>query len=276
MDDNGMDNFKISLDEESPDKILSDDVNETKPPASNTRLFVFFVLMVILFSVGLGAVYIDIKKRLAANMNAGTTVVSNISKEVSANLSAIVARQQEYETKMDGALVDLIKSTTEMNNRLRKIESSLGSINASKSDKKELTAAITDFEKKVGPVQTALETLTSEMGELNERVKQEVASTRNGISSQGKKLEIMSKDLAILNVDKVDKKTFEKSIEKSIEKGIDRYAEKLGKLSKEIEFIRYKIKIIEERLPAPTYGEEPAAGSLSGEKKESISEQTLE
>ena len=161
-----------------------------------------------------------------------------------------------------------------MNTRLKKIEASINSLRKSKSDKKELSAAVADIEKKVAPVQTNLEKIHEEMSGVSENIRKEVSGLRDEITSQTKKFEAVSKEVAVLSVDKVDKK----NLESALQKEKTGYADTLSKLTKEIEFIRYKIKIIEERLPAPapTSGSQPPASLTPGLNKSNISEQTIQ
>ena len=206
MTNDSMDNFKIRLDDDNPDEVLNDQIAEETTPPSNRKIFLLFFLLLILMAAGMAVVYMDIKKRLATNIDAGTTAFSNISKEVSVAMAEISARQDELDKTMKNTATSFSASVSEMNTRLKKIEASINSLRKSKSDKKELSAAVADIEKKVAPVQTNLEKIHEEMSGVSENIRKEVSGLRDEITSQTKKFEAVSKEVAVLSVDKVDKK----------------------------------------------------------------------
>ena len=100
MTNDSMDNFKIRLDDDNPDEVLNDQIAEETTPPSNRKIFLLFFLLLILMAAGMAVVYMDIKKRLATNIDAGTTAFSNISKEVSVAMAEISARQDELDKTM--------------------------------------------------------------------------------------------------------------------------------------------------------------------------------
>ena len=274
MNDHDIGNFKIRLDDENPDEVLSAEGKEAEPapkPPSNSRMFLLFFLLFIFFAVGLGAVYLDIRKRVAANIDAGTSVISNVSKEVSASLVAIASRQKEFEGMMNESVSKLKNSTADINKRLKNMEALAKSIEATKANKNEVATLVSEFETKISSVQSSVETLSAQTKTLMDNVNLELTSVRNDISTRKKEIETIKKDMSSLHAEKLDKKTYENAVQNES----DRYSETLGKLEKDIDFIRYKIKIVEERLPAPSKGSEPPSTLIPGEKGKGISEQTI-
>ena len=275
MNDNDLANFKIRLDDDSPDEILNDEIKELEEPVkkpSNIKIFLLFFMFLIVLAAGLAAVYLDIRKRVTTNINAGTSVISNVSKEVSANLVAIADRQREFEIVMNENISSLKTSVSELNKQIKNIEGLAKSLQTSKSDKTDVSTMVDEVENKISTIQSSIEPLPAQIKTLSDEVKGEVAGVMKNIEVQKEKLDVIQKDMSHLNKEKLDKTVYEKDIQNNK----DRYTNTLGKVKKEIEFIRYKIKVIEERLPAPLKGSEPPSSLIPGEMEKGISEQTIQ
>ncbi len=295
MDKNDNDNFKIRLDDDSPDDELLDEeereeteeldeLEEFEPPPSsptNRKVYFLIVLVMLATAFGIWSAYQIIQQRVKSNLDEGATVVSNISKQVDAQFAEISELQKNLENKLTEKLAKIESRSASLSEKLGKLEKTVASINESKSDKKDLKNVLADVGQRIAPVQasfdglktelTALKTeiagVKTEMGGLNGNLQKEISLTRTALDSQARVIESLRNDLSALSSDAVDKEY----VHSAIQREENRLDDRTAKLKKDMEFLRYKLKLMEERLPA-SYEQQPSGNNGGGE----ILEQPLE
>jgi DNA repair exonuclease SbcCD ATPase subunit len=306
MDRNDNENFRIRLDEDPPRVELPDEENleeeedledleeleEFEPPPSsptNRKLYFLIALVLIFTAFGIWAVYQIIQQGVRTDLDEGATAVSNISKQVDAQLTALSALQKDLENKLADKLEKLESRTGSLGNKISKMEKTVAEIDKSKADKKDMTHVLADVGNRIAPVQASFDGLKSDlsalksdltgfktdiagiktdMAGLNGNLQKEISLARTGLDSQAKVIESLRNDFSALSADVVDKKTLNSAI---IDEG-KRLDERTAKLKKDMEFILYKIRLMEERLPAPGDAHQSSGNSGGGK----IVEQPLE
>jgi len=272
MNDNDTANFKIRLDDESPDVILREEFKKQRIDKLSQRITVVAVLLPCLIGIVLLVAYLDIKKRVATNIHAGTTVVTNLSKDIESQLSSISLRHQEFEKNITHSLSTLEKSIASINSQANKIEKSMAAIRSSKSDKKELESALIQIDQKLLPIQTTIDSLTTEFQNLGGYVQKEISDINDALSTHAGKVKKVGVELSALKTNSVDKNRLARTLKSESE----RYLKMIRKLEQEITSLKFKIKSIESASsslsPEPDSTSEPGADKAGTR----IIEQTLE
>jgi len=247
--------FRFRIDEESPDTILRDDIDNQKLAKLNRRVTRLTIILFLLFGLAIAGVYFDLKKGVSRLQGLDVTQVESLPKDVNSKFSSLslqyakmeesIQKLQESFTQLEASFDKKMlpldefflvfeKTTTALKKDLQEAEKSIANLKTVKIDKTDVTNRIDILEKKIAPISQGLKNMESEMKALDENLTQEVAELSGNfqkMQSEMNKFETIQKDVSALAAAKLDKKGLETEL-KDQEK---RFQQELKSLRQELQ-----------------------------------------
>jgi hypothetical protein len=133
--------FKIRIDEESPDSVFHDEIRELRLEKLGRRVTILSILIPCLVGALIAFAYLDLKKRVLINQDTGVKTVQNLSKDFDTRLYELTTKYNDLENTLATRAATLEKNFSSLKFRLYKNENKIKKLNASKADKKNQQAA---------------------------------------------------------------------------------------------------------------------------------------
>ena len=253
------DKFKIRIDDEDPDVLQQEELKDKKFDKLNHRITILTILLPCLMILMLVAGYFEIKKRLASNMDASTTAVSNLYKEIDGQLDALSETILGVNGKMDADIENLEKALKDIN----KLKSHFSDFEVKTVDKEEQEKALGKISQQILPIQKQVDALKKDIKVQNDEINQNIAALNTTLNDSEKTIKNIQLALSRLDKNKIDSKTLQKTLKSEIEQ----LNAKNSKLQTDIDRLRIAlIKVQKQAL----------SGSTDGESSPGVIEQTIE
>lgn len=194
--------FRFSMDAESPDAALQDDMQVIRLDRLSRRLTLLAILFPILIAIVLYFAYTDLKKSLSQQETAGSQTVQSLSKDLETLFDDLNTRLTEIEGQFTKQAEEATKNLEAVKFRVYKAENRIKKINASKADKKEQAAALKNINqanKQIEALDAVFAKKLTDLVAIIDKEKEELVKLRSDIST--------------LVVDKIDRKAFDEQFE---------------------------------------------------------------
>lgn len=225
--------FRFRIDEESPDAILRDDVENRKLKKLSSRVTRLTIIIPLLLGIAFAAGYYDLKKGVSRLRGLDVTRIESLSKDVNSKFSSLSLQYAKMEDSvqkiqesfklleasfdkkvlpLDEIFLVFEKTTTSLKKDIQEAEKKVDSLKTAKIDKTEFLNTLDNIEKKIAPVNRLLKNMESEIKALDENLTQELAELSGNfhkIQSELNKFEKLQKDISALSSAKLDKKGLE-------------------------------------------------------------------
>jgi chromosome segregation ATPase len=153
------------------------------------------------------AVYFDLKKSISLTDSTGSMGVKGLSKELESKFSSLSLRQANLEDDLTKRIEAIEKSTASIQANLNKATTAIKYIrSARKTDNEKFESAITTLDKKLSPLPGYLETMASDLKNIDNTVNNQLANISQTIGSAKKDLINIRADIDILKSASIDKK----------------------------------------------------------------------
>lgn len=212
--------FKFSIDEESPDAFLREDLQDSRIDKLSRRITILAVLIPCIIGVVLFFLYLDLKKRVILNQDTGTQSVQNLSRDFDARLYELSTKYSEMENNLATRAAAIEKRIDSLKFRLYKSENRVKKVNAAKVDKKDQENVIKRVEK-----------VSSQILGLDKIFAKKFSELTAIVDKTEQDLFKIQADISTLIVNKIDSKTFKQEL--SREQAIQE--EKLTLLTSDLE-----------------------------------------
>ncbi len=204
--------FKLDLDDESPDKLIQEEMHELRMEKLNQRITLLSILFPILILVILFIAYFDISKKVSKFQNTGTLEVVNLSRELESNFSALSVKFAKLETLVDKKNTSFDNAISAIQIELKKTEKNISGLKSSKTDKKELARSIKKIDKKFLPLQKdfkkAFNKVASDITSLGKeltQLKQAVDTVGNDVKNAKEEISASKAEISELSSAKIGK-----------------------------------------------------------------------
>jgi hypothetical protein len=242
MTTNGNSRFKMQTDDEKPDFRPREEIDDFQFEKLRKRVTRISILIpCLIFAITL-AVYFDLKKSISITDSTGSMGVKALSKELESKFSSLNLRQANLEDALTKRIEAIEKSTASIQANLNKATTAIKYIrSARKTDNKKFETAITTMEKSLSPLPGDLETMASDLKNIDYTVNNKLANLSQIIGSAKKDLINIRADLDVLKSVTVDKK----SIDVLLKNQQEAYQLALQKITSSLE---NKIESVEKKL----------------------------
>lgn len=265
-------NFKFRLDDENPDVLLREERKNQRIDKLNQRITLLAVLLPCLIVVILIGAYVEMRRRVSTNINAGTAVVTTLSKDVTTKLDTVSSNYEALEQNISKKLLAIEKTISSIQNQSNKLQKNISTLQSSKSDKKETANTLKKIETKIAPIQASIDDLKASINTLKSSLANDISSIKDSISTQSVRIKNVQQDISILETEKIDRTILERAIKN--ENG--RYSNILGKLEQDISHLKFKLNKIEASASKPLAGSEADTNQQPNATGSTIIEQNLE
>ena len=246
MNDNNVSKYSIPIDEESPDSQFQEDIEELQAVKLNKRITRMSILIISLTGAIILFAYIDLKKNLFKINRSGNTEIQTLSKGMQSKFSSLSLQQAKFEEILAKAIAPLENAVKSLKVNLKETSTAIKHIrSARKTDNKKTTDAIEATNKTLASVSQKIETLASDMNQVNQKYKIELSSLSRMTTGMEHHIQKIQAELDTLSSSQLDKKRLD--IELSNERKM--FQKTLAQLKNNIEnqlsIIEIKIRELE-------------------------------
>jgi uncharacterized phage infection (PIP) family protein YhgE len=139
MDENTSKTFTIGGDDRETDTVMQTELQELKIEKLSQRVMLLTILIPVMIGVILIISYLDIKDRVKRTQSSGTIGVQKLSKDLDSKFSSLSLEQAKLKEVHDKKLPALEKNDAFLQTRLKKAQTSIKNLEASKIEQDELT-----------------------------------------------------------------------------------------------------------------------------------------
>jgi uncharacterized protein involved in exopolysaccharide biosynthesis len=208
MATNGNSKFKMQTDDEKPDFQPHEEIDDVQVEKLSKRITRISILIPCLIVVITLAVYFDLKKSISLTDSTGTLGVKSLSKELESKFSSLSLGQANLEDDLTKRIEAIEKSTASIQANLNKATTAIKYIRSARTtDNKKFESSITALDKKLSPLPGDLETMASDLKNIDNTVNNQLANLSQIIGSAKKDLINIRTDIDSLKSATIDKKT---------------------------------------------------------------------
>jgi hypothetical protein len=242
MTTNGDSRFKMRIDDEKPDFQSQEDIHDLQVEKLSKRITRISILIPCLIFLITLAVYFDLKKSISRTDSTGSMGVKALSKELQSKFSSLSVRQANLEDALSKRIEAIEKSAASIQVNLNKATTAIKYIrSARKTDNKEIGTAIATIEKKLSPLPGSLESIASDLKNIDNTFNKELVNLSQIVGSAKNDLIKIRTDIDFLKSVKVDRK----AVDILLKSQQEAYQLALHKITRNLED---KIESVEKKL----------------------------
>ena len=245
--------LNIRFDDESPDKILQEDLKDRRLEKLSTRVTLLTILIPCLIGVILVIAYLDIKDRVTRTYDTGTRGVQQLSENLESKFSSLslkIASLEESAAKFEAKVAALEKTSAFVQSRLRDAQKSVVALKSSKADQKDITAAIAAVKKSLAPIPEKIATLEAESRKEDEELDQELSDATQAFKSLQKEYLKVQADMAVLRTTKIDGDTLDAALQTERENYQDTLGQQTAALEEQFAALEKQVADLAQKLSA--------------------------
>jgi len=259
--------FKIGGDDEEPDTVIQNELQELKIEKLSQRVMLLTILIPCMIGVIIIISYLDIKGRVARTMDSGAIGVQKLSKDLESKFSSLSLEQAKLKEIQEKKLPPLEKNTAFLKTRLKKVQDTVKNLESTKIERDELSRVVETMNEKYATIPETLlndfdnfrlvddelritdEELQNETNNLSTQLNQ----MTEAVNQMSEKLARLQDEIASTSATKIDKNELELALKL---KEIGHRQEMLaatGALDKKIKSLQSQIDSIKkaQAKPAP-------------------------
>ena len=199
--------FKMRIDGEKPDFQSQKEIDDFQVEKLSKRITRISILIPCLIFIITLAVYLNLKKSISITDSTGTMGVKALSKELESKFSSLSVRQANLEDALKKRVEAIEKSTASIQVNLNKATTAIKYIrSARKAGNKKIESAITTIDKKLSPLPGDLETIASDLKNIDNTVNNKLVNLSQIVGSAKNDLIDIRSDIDFLKSVKVDQK----------------------------------------------------------------------
>jgi chromosome segregation ATPase len=151
---------------------------------------------------------LDLKKNISITDSTGSMGVKSLSKELESKFSSLSLRQANLEDDLTKRIEAIEKSTASIQANLNKATTAIKYIRSARTtDNKKFENTLATLDKKLSPLPEELETMASDLKNIDNSVNNQLANLSQIIGSTKKDLTNIRADIDSLKSATIDKKT---------------------------------------------------------------------
>jgi len=199
--------FKMRIDDEKPDFQSQEEIDDSQVEKLSKRITRISILIPFFIFVITLAVYLNLKKSISITDSTGTMGVKALSKELESKFSSLSLRQANLEDVLKKRVEAIEKSTASIQVNLNKATTAIKYIrSARKADNEKFESTITTIDKKLSPLPGDLETIASDLKNIDNTVNNKLVNLSQIVGSAKNDLIDIRSDIDFLKSVRVDQK----------------------------------------------------------------------
>ena len=199
--------FKMRIDDEKPDFQSQEEIDDFQVEKLSKRITRISILIPCLIFIITLAVYLDLKKNISITDSTGSMGVKALSKELESKFSSLSLRQANLEDALKKRVEAIEKSTASIQVNLNKATTAIKYIrSARKADNEKFESTITTIDKKLSPLPGDLETIASDLKNIDNTVNNKLVNLSQIVGSAKNDLIDIRSDIDFLKSVRVDQK----------------------------------------------------------------------
>ena len=269
------DSFQFGPDEESPDAILREDLQDSRIDRLGKKLTITAVVIPCLIGIVLFFLYFDLKKRVIQGQDIDSKTFQNIARDLDSRSGDLITRLETVESALSNRDSEIDKRIDSVKFRLYKAENRIKKVDKAKADKEGQQALADNIEK----MSTQLTGLSTTFSENFDEIRAGLFKVRQDVT----KLQV---DVTTLVKEKIDRQTLAEEINRGQQTQQEKLTALSGQFDKRFKAIQQDLKSLESQLAsmrgaapptaAPrTQAGPPSTGSTSAPQSEDIVEKDL-
>ena len=244
--------FKIGSEQERPEKVYQDEIQDLRVEKLSHRVTLLTILIPCLIGVILVITYLDIKDRVTLTQTTGSQGMQALSKDVNAKFSQLSLKEAKLEELIAQKLPVLEKNTAVIHARLRTAQKSIAKIQASMADKDAVEQALLNITQTLAPLPQKLDEIAAQTKSVDDKLYLEIAAIATSIKAVNEALIKIETELIALDSGKVDKQALDARLKAERKTLQQEWQQSVKKLEK-------SIKTLKQAKPAATTASPPAA-----------------
>jgi chromosome segregation ATPase len=248
--------FKFRMDEDRPDSIFQEEMENLRLDKLNRRItFVSIfvpILMVLIMTYG----YLEIKKKFVRSDNSGAEKVQILATDLESKFSSLSLKYAKLEESLNNSIspineifLEFEKSTTGLKKDLQKLDQSVVDLETEKAGKKALTDLLTAVGSKLGPLRADIKKNSTDRQIENEKLRYSLDEIAGKAEINGNSMINFEEDIATLS----SAMTNNKMVILGLKTDLQSYRETLTQTIKQIEdtLVSVRKKLDEMQQVAP-------------------------
>ena len=263
MAENESSKFKMRAeDDEKPDIPVQRRRDDLRIEKLKKRITRISILITCLIGVVILLAYLDLKKSISRTDSTGSMGVQTLSKELESRFSSLSVRQANLEDALTKRVEAIEKSVASIQANLNKATTAIKYIRAArKADNEKIDSTIVAIEKRLVPLPGNLESLASELKNIDHTLNKKMATYSQTVGSIKNDLVNIRSDIDFLKSVKIDQKTVDillknqqKTYQLALQKITSHLEDKINSVEKKLKGLEKEIattkpgKIIEQNV----------------------------
>jgi chromosome segregation ATPase len=255
MDDRDSSDFIIRIDDESPDSVLQEEPKVKEIKKVNLKIMLSTLFVLCLVAGFLFFAYREIEKKTIQIQKTGVNEVEILSKALETRFASISAKNAELEGVLSKKILSLEQKISSMQAAIKKKDTEIKHLEASKVETKELTRGLDKVGKSINPIRKDLEKISTAIKTTERKVDTKLSELNEMINNAKTALKKIKAEFSGLASEVINKEM----LDKALENDRNYFRLKINQIAADMEEnfseIRKKINGIDNRgkkTPAPT------------------------
>lgn len=248
--------FKFRMDEDRPDSIFQEEMENLRLDKLNRRITFVSIFVPILMALIVTYGYLEIKKKFVRSDNSGAEKVQILASDLESKFSSLSLKFAKIEESLNNSIspineifLEFEKSTTGLKKDLQKLDQSIVDLEAEKAGKKELTDVLTAMGSKLGPLRADIKKNSTDHQIEIEKLRYSLTEIAGKTQKNGNTMINFEEDIATLS----SAMTNNKMVILGLKTDLQSYRETLTQTIKQIEdtlvSVRKKLDEMQQMTP---------------------------
>lgn len=244
--------FQFSADEDEPEAILQDELQELKIEKLGQRVTLLTILIPCMIGVILVITYLDIKDRVTRSHDTGAIGVQKLSKDLASKFSSLSLEQAKIKDIQAKKLPELEKSAAFLKSRITKLQESINKMSASAINRNELarvtktlTDKLADIPQDLQPEFEELALMDNQIVNHYNQVSSDIKVLSDSMIEIDARMDTIKKEMETLSENAINKDDLELTLKLKEIGYRQSLLDKTALLEKEIQSIRKEIKALQ-------------------------------
>ena len=259
--------FKFHLDEDRPDSIFQEEMENLRLEKLNRRINFISIFIPILMVLILVYGYLEIKKKFVKADDSGAQKVQVLATELESKFSSLSLKYAKLEESLNKSFspineifLEFEKTATALKKDLEKNERSLASLETEKATKKELSDLAAMIDSRIAPLAADIQQNSTARRIEIEKLGYSIADIAARVEKNGNSIQNFAEDITTLS-SMSSAMTNNKMVILGLKTDLQSYRETLAQTIKQIEdtllSVREKLDAIQQATPPATPSLQP-------------------
>jgi len=173
MDSKHPNRFQISMDDDTTQAVMRDELQELKIEKLSTRVTLLTILIPCIIGIILVIAYLDIKDRVMQTQDTGSSGVQKLSKDLESKFSSLSLQQAKINDTLSSRFPPLEEKTDALEVRLNQLNNAVKKLKSAALDENDLQNIVDRFNESYADLPERLVQNTERLKSLQQHLKEE-------------------------------------------------------------------------------------------------------